>query len=162
MTTKLAPIAAIAALLYVARRYYRNWGTTKDECRMKLPGDELIKQPSTRTTEGISIEAPAEEVWRRMRQRVDPTLAVEQIEANLSLVLRGEPPHIPWQSVISYHVLPRLDDRCRLLARTRIALRRPGQVLLAELAGPAAALSTRGMLLGIKHEAEAARKLTPR
>ncbi|HTY27040.1 MAG TPA: SRPBCC family protein, partial [Mycobacterium sp.] len=33
--------AAAAAGLYAARRFYRNWGTTKEECETPLPGDEL-------------------------------------------------------------------------------------------------------------------------
>ena len=53
-------LAGTMAFLYAARRYYRNWGTTKGECELTLPGDELIKQPSSRTTEGITIHAPAE------------------------------------------------------------------------------------------------------
>jgi hypothetical protein len=161
MTTTLVRAAAVLGVLYAARRYYRNWGTTKDECQMKLPGDELIRQPATRTTEGVSVEAPAAVVWQRLMQWTDPTMVVEQHIENSALVLRAVPPQFPWESVVSYHVLPRLDDRCRLLARTRIALRHPGQVVLAELAGPAMALKTRGMLLGVKHEAEAARQLTP-
>lgn len=162
MRGKLGRVVILAALLYAARRYYRNWGTTKDECRMQLPGDELIKPPSTRTTEGITIDAPAEEVWQLLKLRVDPAMTIEQTIDNRALVLRAEPPRFPWTSVMSYHVLPRLDDQCRLLARTRIALRRPGQIVLAELASPAAALRTRGMLLAVKHEAEAAaRQITP-
>jgi hypothetical protein len=31
--------AALLAMLYGARRYYRNWGATKAECRMLLPRD---------------------------------------------------------------------------------------------------------------------------
>jgi hypothetical protein len=162
MTTTLVRAAALLGVLYAARRYYRNWGTTKDECQMKLPGDELVKQPATRTTEGVSVEAPAAIVWQHLVQRTDPSMTVEQSVENSALVLRAAPPQFPWESVVSYHVLPRLDDRCRLLARTRIALRHPGQVVLAELAGPAMSLRTRGMLLGIKHDAEAARQLTPR
>ncbi len=162
MSTTLVRAAAAAGVLYAARRYYRNWGTTKDECQMTLPGDELVKQPATRTTEGVSVEAPAAAVWQHLMQRIDPSMTVVQTVENSALVLRAAPPQFPWESVVSYHVLPRLDDRCRLLVRTRIALRHPGQVVLAELAGPATALRARGMLLEIKHEAEAARRLTPR
>lgn len=57
-------------------------------------------------------------------------------------------------SVWSFHVMPRWEDRCRLLVRTRTRLRHPGQVLLAELAGPARAFLTKGMLVGIKRRAE--------
>jgi hypothetical protein len=186
MTMNWARAAAAAGALYAARRYYRNWGTTKDECRMQLPGDELIKRPVTRTTEGVSIDAPAEAVWRQLLHRIHPEqqtvvpgdvirlvprdrlarrrgteLAVEQVVDGSALVLRGARPNFPWQTVMSFHVLPRLDDRCRLLIRTRTALRHPGEVLLVELAGPAMAMLTRRMLVGIKSEAEGARRFTP-
>ena len=187
MTTNLVRAAAGAGVLYAARRYYRNWGTTKDECQTPLPGDELIKQPSTRTTEAITIDAPAEAVWPWLVQigqdrgglysyqafeglvgldyhnaeeihpewqtlkpgdliRLAPqgwlglrrgmALVVDHVVDNSALVLRGAPPEFPWQTVMSFHVLPRLEDRCRLLVRTRTAFRHPGEVLLVELAGP--------------------------
>lgn len=55
--------AVASAALYAARRYYRNWGTSKEECETPLPGDELVNEPAVQTTEGIWIEAPASEVW---------------------------------------------------------------------------------------------------
>ncbi len=60
MTVRMA--VAVTAL-YATRRYYRNWGTTKEECRLALPGDEFTHQPSVRSTEGISIDAPVQAVW---------------------------------------------------------------------------------------------------
>lgn len=63
MTIGVMRVAAVAALLYAARRYYRNWGTTKEECRSKLPGDELLGRPAVQSTEGVWIEAPTETVW---------------------------------------------------------------------------------------------------
>jgi len=162
MTTKLARAAALVAVLYAARRYYRNWGTTKDECQMTLPGDELTKRPATRTTEGVTIDAPAETVWQRVIERHQPAMTVERVVDNSAVVLLGEPPDYPWRTVMSYHVLPRLSDRCRLLVRTRTELRHPGQVILVELAGPALAMLNRSALLGIKHRAENAERLTPR
>ena len=59
----LAGSAVASAGLYAARQYFRNWGTTKEECETPLPGDELVGQPAVQTTEGIWIEAPAAEVW---------------------------------------------------------------------------------------------------
>src|SRR6476469_10926041 len=63
MTAKTMYVAAAAALLYAARRYYRNWGTTKEESVTYLPGDELLDQPAIRTTEAVWINAPASAVW---------------------------------------------------------------------------------------------------
>ncbi len=63
MAIHTARIAAVAGLLYAARRYYRNWGTTKEECQMRLPGDDLIGRPAVQTTEGVWIDQPPEAVW---------------------------------------------------------------------------------------------------
>ena len=59
----VAGSAIASAGLYAARRYYRNWGTTKEECETTLPGDELVDDPVLQTTEGVSIDAPAADVW---------------------------------------------------------------------------------------------------
>jgi len=207
MSRNLVLAAATGGVLYGARRYYRNWGTTKEECQIRLPGDELVHQPAMRTTEGVTIDAPAGAVWPWLLQigqdrgglysyapferlvgldyrnaeeihpewqtlapgdlvRLAPrgwlgrthgmALAVEQVigDESRALVLRGTPPQFPWRTVMSFHVLPRLEDQCRLLVRTRTEPRRPGEALLVELAGPVMALLTRGMLLGIKERAE--------
>jgi hypothetical protein len=63
MAIGVVGIAAAGGLLYAARRYYRNWGTTKEECQMTLPGDELIPRPAVQSTEGIWIDAPPRAIW---------------------------------------------------------------------------------------------------
>lgn len=91
-------LGVVATLMpYRARRYFRNWGTTKDESSVQLPGDELITQPATHATEGLWIDPPDTHGWQ---------------------------------------------DRCRLLIRTRVTPRHPGDI---------------GMLRGIKKRAEEAR-----
>jgi len=191
--------------LYAARRFYRNWGTTKDECENPLPGDELVGRPAVQTTECIWIDAPAGAVWPwlvqmgqdrgglysyerlenliglkyRNADRIHPewqqlavgdlvrlvprgwmglrdglALPVAQLVDGQSIVFRQEPPKFPWDAVWSFHVLPRWEDRCRLLVRSRSRMRLPGEVLASELAGPVTSLMTRGMLLGIKRRAE--------
>ncbi len=201
MTNNTVRVAGGIAALYAARRYYRNWGTTKEECSMYLPGDELIHRPSVRSTEGIWIDAPPAAVWPWLAQigqdrgglygfgtvenliglnydnadRIHPewqhlaagdtvrlvprgwmglhhglTLEVERVVDGSTIVLRGTRPGMPWETVWSIHLLARWQDRCRLLIRTRMRLRRPGEVLGVELAGPLIALVTRGLLVGIK------------
>lgn len=98
----------------------------------------------------------APEGWLGLRRVI--ALTVEQVIANDALVLRGAPPDFPWNTVMSFHVLPWGEDRCRLLVRSRTRLRRPGEAFFVELAGPAMALGTRGLLLGIKRRAESARQ----
>ncbi|MCV7348293.1 SRPBCC family protein [Mycolicibacterium rhodesiae] len=61
--TALARVGATAAILLATRQFFRNWGTTKAECAMPLPGDSLIGQPAVVTTEGITINRPPEAVW---------------------------------------------------------------------------------------------------
>jgi hypothetical protein len=55
--------ALAGVALYAGRRYFRNWGATKEEAQMVLPGDELIEEPATQTTEAEWINAPAARVW---------------------------------------------------------------------------------------------------
>lgn len=205
MTKRLAQATAGVALLYAARRYYRNWGTTKDECRIDLPGDGLVGQPAVQTTEGAWVDASAGAVWPwlvqmgqdrgglysyqalerlaglhyRNADRIHPewqhlapgdairlvpkgwmglregiALRVVDVIDQRSIVLRATPAEHHWDAVWSFHLIPHWEDRCRLLIRTRTRLHHPGDVLATELAEPAKAFITRGMLLGVKHRAE--------
>ena len=205
MTTKIARVAAAAALLYAARRYFRNWGTTKEECRMSLLGDELVRGPVVETTEAVWINASVSSVWPWLVQigqdrgglysfetlenlvgldyhnadRIHPewqrlaagdemrlvprgwmglregiSMRVVDVVEQQSIVLRMTPPEHVWDALWSFHLIPHWEDRCRLLIRTRTRLRHPGEVLTTELAGPAKALLTRGILLGIKRRVE--------
>ncbi len=57
--------AAVSAGLgaYASRRYFHDWGATKAECAAELPGDELVPGPADVTTRGVTVDAPAEDVW---------------------------------------------------------------------------------------------------
>ncbi|MFV1362279.1 SRPBCC family protein [Mycolicibacterium elephantis] len=183
---KAARLAAVGALLYAARRYYHNWGTTKEEYRRWLPGDELMYRPSVWSTTGVWIDAPVSAVWPWLLQighqsadsldpewhRLEPgdvvrltpkgwmglrdglTMTVAQVVDDEAVVLRGRPPGFPWEAVWTFHVEPRWEDRCRVLARTRAQLHHPGDLLLTELAGPITALFMRRTLLTIKRRAQ--------
>nr|CRL76631.1 hypothetical protein CPGR_04545 [Mycolicibacterium komanii] len=191
-------------MLYGARRFYRNWGTTKEECRMFLAGDELLDGPVVASTEAVWIDAPAATVWQwlvqigqdrgglytfegfenfaglqyRNADRIHPewqdlapgdtvrlapkgwmglrdgiVLMVVDVVACESIVLRSMSPAL-WDTVWSFQIVAHWDDRCRLMVRTRTRLRHPSQVLVDELAGPAKAFLTRGMLLGVKRRAQ--------
>lgn len=41
----------------------RNWGATAAEASAPLPGDELVPEPAEMTTLGVTVVAPAEEIW---------------------------------------------------------------------------------------------------
>jgi hypothetical protein len=209
-TRNVALSAGVALLLYGARSYFRNWGTTKEERRMRLPGDDLMRQPVLQTTEGAWIEQSAAGVWPWLVQmgqdrgglyghellenslgmrhqnadRIHPewqhlepgdvvrlapkgwmglsegvALSVTEVIEEQAIVLHAAPPALPWETVWSLHLIPHWEDRCRLLVRTRVGLRHPGEVLVAELAGPITALMTRGMLRGIRRRAQHAPSL---
>jgi len=209
MTHRLVPMLAAAGVLYAARRYFRDWGTTKAESQDVLPGDERVRPPMLRTTEAVSIDAPAEQVWPwlvqmgqdrgglygfeaiekvlglryRNADRIHPewqhiaaddeirlapkrwmnlpdgvTARVVTVIDGRALVLRIDALRSVWDVVWSFHLVPRGDDQCRLLLRTRLALRHPGEVAVAELMGPARAVLTRGMLVGIKRRVERQRQ----
>ncbi|MBV5242527.1 SRPBCC family protein [Mycolicibacterium sp. PAM1] len=212
MTKRMIRAAVAAAALYGARRYFRDWGTTKGESASVLAGDELLGPPVLQATEGVSIDAPVDAVWPWVVQigqdrgglysfetlenaagldyhnadaihpewqhlavgdsvRLVPRkwfgladgveMTVARMTAPQSIVLRAAPPGLPWEMVWSFHLIPRVDDQCRLLIRSRLALRHPGEVVAAELVGPARAFVTRGILLGIKRRAEKAVKMPP-
>lgn len=63
----IIPVAAVAALLVAGRRF-RNWGASKGECETSYPGDELVADPAEVTTRAVTVDAPAEEVWRWLVQ----------------------------------------------------------------------------------------------
>jgi hypothetical protein len=63
MITNGLRLAGMMATLYATRRYYRNWGTTKEECQMFLDGDDLIAGPVLRSTEAVSIDGQPGAVW---------------------------------------------------------------------------------------------------
>lgn len=212
MTKRIAETVALLAALYGARRYYRNWGTTKAECQMLLPGDNLVADPAIQTTEAVYIDAPVSAVWPWLLQmgqdrggfygceglknlaglrhhdadqihsewqqlrvgdlvRLAPegwiglsdgvTLTVAEIVSEKYIVLNATREDLRGNAVWSFHLRPHWEDRVRLLTRARIGLRYPGEVFAMELVRPVIALSTRGLLLGIKHRVERLPMTTP-
>jgi hypothetical protein len=86
MTTNGLRFAGLVAVLYAARRYYRNWGTTKDECRMSLAGDELTAGPYVQTTEAVWIDASSETVWPWLVQMGQDRAGIYTFEALENLI----------------------------------------------------------------------------
>ncbi|UXA08344.1 SRPBCC family protein [Mycobacterium sp. SMC-2] len=62
-TRRIARATALLTVLYCARRYYRNWGSTKAESQMRVPGDALVSDPAVQTTEAVDVDATAPAVW---------------------------------------------------------------------------------------------------
>jgi hypothetical protein len=172
------------AVLGAARRYYRNWGATKDESRMTLAGDDLVALPTARSTDAVSIDQSASTVWtqlvRMLQDPADPpgaqrfavgnviriaprgwlgprkavALTVAEIVPGRAIVLLATPPNLPRTRAWTFQLLPRGADQCRLLVRTHVALRHPGEYLATEAAGPFVALMIRTTLLKIRRRAE--------
>lgn len=67
MITTVKHIAPLA-LLYAVRRYFRDWGATKGECKQRFPGDELVDDPAVQMTEAVWIEVPPSAVWPWLAQ----------------------------------------------------------------------------------------------
>lgn len=195
-TRRLAQTAVLLTVLYGARRYYRNWGATKAESQMRVPGDALVSDPAVQTTEAVDIDATAATVWSWLLQlgqdraerygdgglqipigvngneplrvgdaiRLAPggwpgfpdglTLRVAEMAPEKYVVLNAIRAEPRWNVVLSFHLQPHWEDRVRLLARARIALRYPGEVFVMELARPLVALGTRALLLATKRRAE--------
>lgn len=54
-----AALAGYAALQWLGRTY----GSTREERRRRLPGDDLIGEPLAVTTHAVTIDAPPEHIW---------------------------------------------------------------------------------------------------
>lgn len=170
--------ATAAAALWGARRYYRNWGATKEEGRAAMCGDGHVRDPAAQTTAGEWIDAHVDTVWPAVTNllcagqpevgdviRLPATVAgqdvfriamsVLEVEAGRVLVLRTvRTPIIPIDATLTVLVESRWVNRTRLLARLRIALRHPGDFAMAEALGPVLAALTRHALVRIRRAAE--------
>ena len=59
-----ATLAAASLAAYASvRRWWETWGVDPAESARALPGDELVEQPTTSDTRGLTIDAPPEAVW---------------------------------------------------------------------------------------------------
>ncbi len=68
VTAPIRRTVALVAVLYAARQYYRNWGATKEECLLQLPGDAVIGEPVVQATEAVYIDSPQSTVWALLAQ----------------------------------------------------------------------------------------------
>lgn len=174
---------AVAAALLAARQYYRNWGATKEENRVSMLGDGVIHRPATERTAAEWIDAPVEVVWPRVldvvfgKDRSTVTAApaigdgvrlpvtiggramgrismsVVDVVEGRALVLRTVQPRVPVDVTWAWLAEARWEDRTRLIVRLRIALRHPGDFVIAEAVAPIVALVTRRALVAIRSAA---------
>jgi hypothetical protein len=92
---------------------------------------------------------------RATARRPPATPSAWRVDPPRALVLRQAPPEHPWNGVWSFHVLPRAEGRCRLLARARTEVQpQVGLRIATRLGEPVTLVMTRRMLHDIKQRAE--------
>lgn len=143
-------------------------------------GDGRVHDPVAQTTAGEWIDASVDEVWPHVTARtctaapavgdvvrlplsIGPwdvgsvALTVVDVAERRAVVMRTARTPIPVDATFALLLESRWEDRTRLIARIRIALRHPGDFLVAEAFGPTIAYQTRHALRGIRSAAEHAR-----
>lgn len=63
-----AAIAGNILLSPVTRRWYTGWGSTAEERRRALPGDDIVPNPRLVSTRAITINAPPGAIWPWLAQ----------------------------------------------------------------------------------------------
>jgi hypothetical protein len=63
LTVSGAAAAGALGYWFGVRPWHLKWGTTPEEARKPLPGDERVPDPDVLSTHAITIDAPADEVW---------------------------------------------------------------------------------------------------
>jgi hypothetical protein len=167
MKTGVLVVAGVAAVaLGIADTAYRtrHWGAYAREIGLTLPGDGLVRQPAESVTRGVTVLAPADQVWRWVEQVAQVRGGVELAPGHSMVLLDGPGGEGPggYRTVCSFHVLP-MDPpvdrttglpRCRLVTRSRSVRTTPAGRLASTVLEPVNLLMTRRMLLGIKERAE--------
>lgn len=63
-----AGVGALQLYRRVLRPWLYTWGASPDELDAVLPGDEMVAAVTPRTTRGVTIDAPVEDVWPWLAQ----------------------------------------------------------------------------------------------
>jgi hypothetical protein len=106
--------AGAAMLCYVAAAtfgypWHRTWGSTPQELTMAFPGDPATRDRALEIQHAVTIDAPPEEVWRRLVQLAQERVAYS--EPGRALVLEKQ---------AAYVVLPTEDGQSRFIIRSTI------------------------------------------
>ncbi len=62
-------IVATAILAPIMRSLNSLWGATDEEVSLAIPGDNLVPQPKSQLTMGVTVEASATTIWPWLEQR---------------------------------------------------------------------------------------------
>jgi hypothetical protein len=63
MKRYVGAIGVAAASFATLHELGRRWGATNEELSRQMPGDDIVSHPKGRTTHGITIQAPPQEIW---------------------------------------------------------------------------------------------------
>ena len=99
-----AAIGGNILLSPLTRPWYSAWGSTADERRRALPGDDIVPAPKMVSTRAITIHAPAAAVWpwlAQMRQGRGGLYSYQKLE-NLARcdMHNADAIHPEWQSPV--------------------------------------------------------------
>ena len=147
MRHRLALAALGGAGLYLfARPWVHRWGTTGEETVVPLPGDDIIAAPRHETTHAVTVDAPIDEVWRRVVDGPPPCglAGVAEVDGPTTLVLRAP----DGSATCAYELHQHEGDGTRIVVRFRTSHR------WAPLA-PVRWAMQRRMLVGLKERAAA-------
>jgi len=158
-------LGTLFAAAYLAHRFYRDWGSTKQECASVLPGDDVIREPEIQHTAAITVDAEPAVVWERVMHLLgrSPTSGVKvgdvvhpplprilatrlrmhvaHMDAPCTVVAQSLPDtRHAIEATVTFHIEPQWEHQSRLLIRTRIGLRWPAEVFLVALCSPVVAL----------------------
>jgi hypothetical protein len=61
--TRWGLLAVLGGAVWLVERLARRTGASREEARMPLPGDELVRRPLWASTRAITIAAPPQDVW---------------------------------------------------------------------------------------------------
>jgi hypothetical protein len=65
---RAATVTALVGYDLLLRPWMRQWGSTREERELALPGDEVPSDVMTHYTKGVTIDAPPDVVWRWLVQ----------------------------------------------------------------------------------------------
>jgi hypothetical protein len=130
---------AYVTLLVLARPLHVRWGSTGDELRSPLPGDELAPAPVYQVQHAVTIHAPPEEVWPWLAQLGHDRggfYSYTWLENSFGLHVRNaDRVHPEWQGVVTGDSIFATPNDYLGTGRRfgwRVALAEPYRVLILE------------------------------
>jgi len=133
-----APLVGGALLPWVyfllVRPWHLNWSVTEEEAHRPLPYDHLVPRPVAQITHAITINAPAEEVWKwlvQLGQGRGGMYSYDWLENLADLEMHSTEEIVPELQDLEVGDLVRLaPERMGAEAGLRVAAMEPGRALV--------------------------------